>query len=156
VPIEGEIDWTLEPERRLAVRIEAPEPTPALAPALEAPAPLAESSPAPQEPAVADESAWATGRIQIGATQGGFRQRTTTAHLRAVGATVSFDDVPCELDPSGEITGLLKLDLSRSDAVPSSLDAKLESADLAALLVQRGVKGEPMTGTLELLGPLSG
>jgi hypothetical protein len=156
VPIEGEIDWALEPERHLSVRVEAPEATPMPAPTLDAPAPLAETSPASPQNAAADESAWATGRIQIGATQGGFRQRTTTAHLRAVGATVHFDDVHCELDPSGQITGSLDLDLSRSDAVPYSLDAKLESGDLAALLVQRGVKGEPMTGTLELLGPLSG
>jgi hypothetical protein len=154
VPIEGEVDWTLEPERRLAVRIEAPEPT-APAPTPDAAAP-AEAAPAPPEPAVAADDAWATGRIQIGATQGSFRQRTTTAHLRAVGATVSFDDVHCALDPSGEIIGSLQLDLSRSDAVPYALDAKLESGDLAALLVQRGLKGEPMSGTLELLGPLSG
>ena len=165
VPIEGEIDWTLEPERRLAVRIEAPEPSaapapiPAPAPSVDATAPLAEPLPAePSAPAspVADDAAWATGRIEIGATQGSFRQRKTTARVRAVGATVSFDDVHCELDPSGDITGLLQIDLSRSDAVPYSLDAKLESGDLAALLAQRGVKGEPMSGTLELMGPLSG
>ncbi|HVN38093.1 MAG TPA: AsmA-like C-terminal region-containing protein [Myxococcota bacterium] len=157
VPIEGEIDWTLEPERRLAVRLEAPEATPAPAPAStpDEPAQLA-GSPAPPEPAGADDGAWATGHITIGATQGSFRQRTTMARLRAIGARVSFDDVHCALDPSGEITGSLELDLSRSDAVPYSLDAKLESGDLAALLAQRGVKGEPMSGTLEILGPLSG
>jgi hypothetical protein len=155
IPIAGELDWTPQPERHVDVRIEAPEPAPVEPPSADAPTPVAEASAASEAPS-ADETAWAVGRIQVGPTQGSFRQRRTDARVRAQDARVRFDDVRCELDPSGEITGTLALDLSRADAVPYSLDAKLASGDLGALLVQRGAQGEPMTGTLDLSGPLAG
>ena len=153
VPIEGEVDWTLHPERHLDVRLEATEAAP-LPLALETPAPAADAAPA--QPDAADDAAWAAGRIEIGETLGSFRQRHTVARVRAEGSRVRFDDVRCELEPSGEIAGKLELDLSRADAVPYSLDAKLASGDLAQLLAQRGAKGEPMAGTLDLGGHLGG
>jgi hypothetical protein len=153
VPIEGELDWTPRPERRLDVRLEAPEEQP-VALSLDSPVPVMPSEPVPR---LDDDAAWAVGRIVLGPTaQGSFRQYRTGARLRAEGARVRFDDVRSELDPSGEIAGALELDLSRPDAVPYSLDAKLSSGDLAALLAQRGAQGEPMAGTLDLGGKLAG
>lgn len=149
VPIEGEAEWTPRPERRLAVQLEARAPEAPLPGSFE-PAPPAATAP------VTDPEAWAKGRIELGPSQGGIHQRRTGARLRAVGADVRFDDVRCELDPSGEITGSLALDLSREDAVPYVLDAKLRGGDLGALIAQRGVTSEPMTGVLDLGGHLEG
>ena len=148
VPIEGEVDWTLQPERHLDVRIEAPE---------EAPTPLSLDAPAPvAEPPRDGDGSWAAGRIEIGPSLRGLHQRGTRARLRAEGARVHFDDVVCELEPAGRIAGTLDLDLSRTDAVPYALVAKLEGADLATLLAKPDAQGEPMTGTLDLSGPLAG
>jgi hypothetical protein len=152
VPILGELEWTPRPERHFDVRLEAPEATPAAPLGLDAPVVAVDDDPAP----LADDGAWAVGRIEIAPTQGSFRQRRTAARLRAEGARVRFTEVRSELEPSGEITGTLDLDLSREDAVPYALDAKLTSGDLAALLVQRGAQGEPMAGTLDLGGTLAG
>jgi hypothetical protein len=147
VPIDAEVVWASQPERRLEVVLEAHAPAEAGA------------APAPElvgMRAVRDTGAWAAGWIDIGESQGSFRQRHTRARLRAQGAQVRFDDLRCELVPAGGISGALELDLSRADAVPYALDARLEGGDLGALLTQRGVKGEPMNGALALGGKLAG
>jgi hypothetical protein len=148
VPIRGDVNVTLRPERHLDVRVE-----------------LREGELMPLEPlspdGVADADVakrpWASGYIDLGPTLSGFQQRHTRARLQAIGATVYFEGVECELEPNGELTGSLQLDLSRPDAVPYQLEAKLEGGDLGALILQRGfTTGEPMQGTLQLAGPLSG
>jgi hypothetical protein len=150
VPIDALVVWKSQPERALDVTLEAHAPGEA----------GADGALAPVEPvamrAVRDGDAWSSGWIDISRSQGGFQQRHTRARVRARGADVAFDDLRTELEPAGQIEGRLQLDLSRPDAVPYALDAQLSGGDLGALLTQRGVKGEPMNGTLALGGKLAG
>jgi hypothetical protein len=144
VPIRGEVELTLRPERHLRIDLEAPESAAPVEPVAAVPAGAAGDRP------------WAVGWLDIGPSQGGFPQRHTRARVRAIGADVRFDDVVCELDPRGRIVGSLELDLSREDAVPYSLAAELREGDLAALIAQRGFQGEFATGNLGLSGRLAG
>jgi len=147
VPIQGEVEVTLRPERHLRISLEAPESAEPVEPV----EPVA-SAPPSTDGAVP----WAVGWIDIGPSKSGFVQRHTRARVRAHDADVRFDDVVCELDPRGRIVGSLTLDLSREDAVPYSLAAELRDGDLAALIAQRGFEGEFATGNLDLSGRLTG
>jgi hypothetical protein len=146
VPIQGSVDVALRPERRLDVRLE-----------------LQKDGLVPLEPLGDGGNGgdpagrpWTSGWIDLGATPSGFVQRHTRARLRAVGATIHFEDVVCELEPAGQLTGKLDLDLSHDEYVPYALEGHLQEGNLGALIAQRGFKGEPMQGTLTLDGPLTG
>ncbi len=149
VPIGGEVELTLRPERHLRIDLQAPEDAAPVEPVASVPASAAQAGAAGEVP-------WAVGWIEIGPSQSGFPQRHTRARVRAIGADVRFDDVVCELVPTGRLVGSLELDLSREDAVPYSLAAELREGDLAALIAQRGFQGEFATGGLELSGRLAG
>lgn len=157
VPVQGDVDLTLRPERRLAVRLETTPDAVAAggdAAAGSAADPAVAVSAVTAEPA--GQEPWATGWIDIGPSRSGFQQRHTRARVRAVGAEVRFDDVVCELEPTGRIEGSLELDLSREDAVPYALRAELRDGDVAALIAQRGYAGDFATGRVALAGHLSG
>jgi hypothetical protein len=149
VPIAGEVELTLRPERHLRIDVEAPEVAAPVEPVAAAPASAAPAGAALEAP-------WAVGWIDIGPSKSGLSQRHTRARVRAIGADVRFDDVVCELDPTGWLVGSLELDLSHEDRVPYSLAAELRDADLAALIAQRGFTGEFATGRLGLSGRLAG
>ena len=127
VPIQGEIDVALRPERHLDVRLESPE-----APVSFALEPSARRRPAadvdPRRRAVGHPAGSTSA-----ATQSGFQQRHTRARVRAVGANVRFDDVRLRARAGrSHRPARSTLDLSRDDAVPYALTATSRRAATSA------------------------
>lgn len=145
VVLDGEVDWTIRPDRRLAIELVA---TPAPE---EAPAP--DAVPAAPE----DASAWAVGRFEVGPIEGKrWRQRAAAGRFRAEAGRLALDEVEIALAPQGTLAGEISLDLARTDAVPYSLDAKLRDGDVGATIELFGGNPETVTGGLALEGSLRG
>jgi hypothetical protein len=172
VLLDGKIDWTLRPTRRLDVELvasalgaEAPAPPPLPDTAQAPPAqPLATSSPerseaaAPAAPARAPlRHPWAEGRFRVGPVDSP-RWGQSAAHGRfaAAGGTVRIQDVEIDLTPGGRLSGWADLDLTHPDHVPYDADVRLEGADIETLIAQRGAKGKYATGTLGVVGRIRG
>ncbi|HEY5658890.1 MAG TPA: AsmA-like C-terminal region-containing protein [Myxococcota bacterium] len=153
VPMHGAIDFTFRPERRAAVWLEAlPEEAEVST--------ETEGDAAPDAlvaPVASDASGtWAAGRFEITPRGGGWLQRAAQGRFRAVLGELHFEGVTAELDPTGELSGSGRLELSRSDEVPYDVRFTLEDGDVSALITRAGFEADAATGRLAVQGTLSG
>jgi len=153
--IDGEIDWTLGPERRLAIRLVAASPTAGT------PGPAAELAtlPPPERarPGPGEDRAWASGRVQIGPVAGTrWRHRALRARVEAVAGEVRLDQLEVELEPGGLLVGSVGLDLGHADRVPYRAQLAVRDGDASALTHLLGADPDLVTGWVALGARLAG
>lgn len=159
VSLDGMVDWTLQPEQRLAIDLTASETAASeagTAPAATGPEALAAPGGA-APPSKGAGRPWMVGRFGMGAIDSPvWTQRDARGRFSAVGGELRLEGVGIGLDPVGELSGEVTLDLTVPDAVPYRARLALVGADLAHVIAQHGAQGELATGTLDVKGRLSG
>jgi hypothetical protein len=155
VGIDGEVDWTVAPERRIDIRLAASE---AGAGDLPTDDQVAQDVPAAEipEPA-AGQRPWATGRIEVGAVEGArWQHNSLGARFAAVGGELRLDPVSIELDFGGRLIGRVDLDLSHVDRVPYQAQVALMDGDANSMVKLFGAEEGSVTGRVDLGAHLSG
>ena len=149
VMLDGAVDWTLAPERRIDVRLVASEARTA-SPALEQ---LAEDVDPPSDAAeeLALEHAWASGRVEVGPVSGpSWQHEGLRARFRAVGGEIRLGEVDIDLAPQGALVGRIDLDLGHPDRVPYVAQLAILDGDASALVKLFGADPEVVTGRVAL------
>jgi hypothetical protein len=154
--LDGEVDWTLHPTRRIRVDLvasgEAPEGDSSEAAAPATPT-VALASDQPGEGA----RPWVTGRFEVGEIMSpGWGQRGATGRFSAAGGELRLEDVAIELEPHGLLIASVDLDLTLPGEVPYAMRLSLDRADLATLIRQRGAEREFITGSLGVKARFTG
>ncbi len=93
---------------------------------------------------------WARGRVNANLRRlGRFPAERVTARFRGVGSRLDFRSAKLNLQPSGTVSGDVRLDLAHVDHVP--FDAELQVENAPAPIVAEGLKLNPegMTGTVQ-------
>jgi hypothetical protein len=138
VPVSGEADWLFEPEERVRVRLAATPPD-------------AEVPPTDRRPG------WARGRVEIGHFEGRrWRHERLAAGFDATAGGVRLHDGEIDLIPWGRAQASALLDLSRADAVPFRLSARIETGDVSSLAALVGLPAELATGRVDAAGSVEG
>jgi hypothetical protein len=146
VPVRGDADWLFASEERAQVRLTASPPPP-----------VAAAVPSPGEGAPASLQPWARGRFSVGAVEGRrWRQARALGRFTADDGAIELSEIEIDLEPSGQLLALGRLDLSQPDAVPFQLGLALSGGDVAALLEQLGLSPDAATGRVEISGSLQG
>jgi hypothetical protein len=140
VPISAEADWLFEPEETLRVRLTAKPP---------------EAS--PQDPASESGDGWARGSFRVAQVDThAWHQTRAEGRFQARDGTIVFEPVDVELSPVGKLTMRVGFDLSQPERVPFELHVDLSQGDVSTLGSQLGLEPGTATGSVEILGDLTG
>ncbi|MGH0032743.1 MAG: AsmA-like C-terminal region-containing protein [Myxococcota bacterium] len=152
--LDGEVDWTLRPERHLDIRLVATEQADG------APLPGIDDVPGPAGNRIPAEDLtrpWVEGRFSVGPIDSPrWTQSGASGRFSAEGGLLRIEDIEIAMQPSGRVVGFVDLDLTRADAVPYQADLGLEQADVATLIEQRGASQRLASGTLDASAQLAG
>jgi hypothetical protein len=156
VGIDGEVDWTVAPERRIDIRLVA-----SAGGAVDLPpdAQVAEEVPAAEDPAAPKDGQhpWATGRLVVGPVEGArWRHRSLGARFSAVGGELRLEPVSVELDSGGRLVGRIDLDLSQAERVPYDAQLAVLAGDANSLVTLFGAETGSMSGRVDLGARLAG
>jgi hypothetical protein len=151
--LDGEVDWTLHPGRRVSVDLSASETPPETGPRIVPDDP----GPGPRAPSADDAAPWVIGRFDVGPYDSPrWSQRGARGRFSAAGGELHLESVEIELAPAGRLSGWADLDLTLPDSVPWQAQLALAQGDVKTLIAQRGVESEVATGTLGVDARLSG
>jgi hypothetical protein len=152
--LDGEVDWTLHPERRVSVDLVASETPPWSGPRIVAD----DGGPGPGAPAARDgPQPWVIGRFDVGPYDSPrWSQRGARGRFSAAGGELRLEGVEIELLPAGRLSGWADLDLTLPDSVPFEAQVALAQGDVKTVIAQRGADNEVATGTLDVDARVSG
>jgi hypothetical protein len=151
--LDGEVDWTLHPARRVSVDLVASDTPPESGVRIVSDDGLGERAPAP----AGEGEPWVVGRFEVGPyASPRWSQRGARGRFSAAGGELRLAGVDIDLTPSGRLSGWANLDLTLPDAVPWEAQVALAQGDVKTLIAQRGAEGEVATGTLGVDARLSG
>ncbi len=140
VPISAEGDWLFEPDETLRVRLTAKSP---------------EGS--PQDPATGSGDVWARGSFRVAEVDArAWHQVGAEGRFQARDGSIVFEPVEVALSPVGRLTGRLAFDLGQPERVPFELHMDVSQGDVSTLGSQVGLESGTATGSVEILGDLTG
>ncbi len=151
VPLRGTLEWSDDP-MHLTAHLEAgaatvPESAPAASTALRTR--QAAGSEAP--PA----GAWSVGSFEIGPMRTSvWAHERVVGRFRAAGSAITFDGVEAELTPTGRLTGVGGVDLSRADALTYHARLAAEELDADAFFEHAGLGDDRVSGRVALSAEL--
>ena len=151
--VDGEVDWTLHPDRHLSIDLEASDTPPWSGPRIVAD----DGGGDGDAPAPGEGRPWVMGRFEVGPYDSPrWSQRGARGRFSAAGGELRLENVDIELLPAGRLAGWANLDLTLPDAVPYDAHVALAQGDVKTLIAQRGVDTEVATGTLGVDARLAG